>query len=331
MPTGSWVRRHCPSWAVEVALTIERPVDPHPEGLASETARPWPATEEPEGSRPPDPLRGRAQAQAIVLLRASGRANWLAGIAEVAAEVETAAGVRACRRCRHGDGERGGHAVAPAHGSAALWTGADSSRRRAGPAWSCRSARAPGSSAAVATGGGSGAAVVAGEGGIRPDLRWSVRRVGPGGGRAPWCWAYGCDRSPAGRCPGAPGLAGGAHLGSRRRARPWRVPGARPGTRSRTRRRQRSRCGMGCGRPPRPARPPPRPSRRPSAGGPRGGGPRGFRRAGGGAVRDLPGRGRSGSLGSICRVLAVAGSDSLRLRRPSRTTSVQAVDSGMHA
>ncbi|MCC2672741.1 MAG: hypothetical protein K0Q72_5213 [Armatimonadetes bacterium] len=111
-----------PAWAVEVALTIERPVDPHPEGLASETeeaARPRPASEEPDGSSraatrspssrsggyggqggpgrqpgPPDPLRGRAQAQAIVLLRAPGRANWLAGIAEVAAEVEAAAGVR---------------------------------------------------------------------------------------------------------------------------------------------------------------------------------------------------------------------------------------------
>lgn len=99
-PRGGWYAYRVvgaatlPAWAVEVALTIERPVDPHPEGLASETARPWPATEEPEGSRPPDPLRGRAQAQAIVLLRASGRANWLAGIAEVAAEVETAAGVR---------------------------------------------------------------------------------------------------------------------------------------------------------------------------------------------------------------------------------------------
>ena len=240
-------------------------------------------------------------------------------------------GCTACRRCRHGDGERDGRAVAPAHGPAALWAGADSSRRRAGPAWSCRSARAPGSCAAVATGGGSGPPVVAGEGGIRPDLRWSVRRVGPGGGRAPWCWACGCDRSPAGRCPGAPGLAGGAHLGSRRRARPWLVPGAWPGTRSRTRRRQRSRRGMGCGRPPRPARPPPRPSRRPSAGGARGGGPRGLRRAGGGAVRDLPRRGRSGSPGSICRVLAVTGSDPLRLRRHSRTTSVQPVDSGMHA
>jgi hypothetical protein len=111
-----------PAWAVEVALTIERPVDPHPEGLASENeeaARPWPASEEPDGASraatrssssesggdegqkgpgrqpgPPGPLRGRAHAQAIALLRAPGRANWLAGIALVAAEVETAAGVR---------------------------------------------------------------------------------------------------------------------------------------------------------------------------------------------------------------------------------------------
>jgi hypothetical protein len=111
-----------PSWAVEVALTIERPVDSQPEGLVSEreeAARPWPAPEEPEGARrtatrarspepgshgdqtgpaqqpgPPGSLRGREQAQAIVLLRAPGGANWLAGIAEVAAEVEAAAGVR---------------------------------------------------------------------------------------------------------------------------------------------------------------------------------------------------------------------------------------------
>ena len=240
-------------------------------------------------------------------------------------------GGTACRWRRHGDGERVGSAIAPAHGSAAPWAGADSSRRRTGPAWSCRSARAPASPAAVATGCGSGAPVVAGEGGIRADLRWSVRRVGPGGGRAPWCWACGCDRSPAGRCPGAAGLAGGAHLGRRGRTRPWRVPGAWPGTRSRTRRRQRSRRGMGCGRPPGPARPPPRPSRRPSAGCARGGGPRGFRSAGGGPVRDLPGRRRPVSPGSSCRVLAVAGSDPLRVRQHPRTTSDQAVDSGMHS
>lgn len=111
-----------PSWAVEVALTIERPVDPSPEGSASENegaARLWPASEEPEGARraatrspspesvspggravpsqqpgPPDPLRVGAQVQAIVLLRAPGAASWLVGIAEAAAEVEAAAGVR---------------------------------------------------------------------------------------------------------------------------------------------------------------------------------------------------------------------------------------------
>ena len=283
----------------------------------------------PEPRRRPPPRR--AQAQAIVLLRAPGRANWLAGIAEVAAEVETAAGVRraddadtgmesvtgARSRLLMGPPLPGLEPIPPAVAQAQL--GAAGARGLPAPLRRWRPAC------------GSGPAVVAGERGIRPDLRWSVRRVGPGGGRAPWCWACGCDRSPAGRCPGAPGLAGGAHLGRRRRTRPWRVPGAWPGTRSRTRRRQRSRCGMGCGRPPGPARPPPRPSRRPSAGGARGGGPRGFRRAGGGAVRDLPGRGRSGSPGSICRVLAVAGSDPLRLRRHSRTTSDQAVDSGMHA
>ena len=72
-----------PSWAVEVALTIERP--------ASTTgAIPglWhPVAPEP-GSQP-----GGA-GQALLLLRAPGRLRWLEGIAEAAAEVETLAGVR---------------------------------------------------------------------------------------------------------------------------------------------------------------------------------------------------------------------------------------------
>lgn len=75
-----------PSWAVEVALAVERPLDLRPEGFASHSD---------EG--PGDPLGSLApgtQVQAIVLLRATGRANWLAGIVEAAAEVEAAAGIR---------------------------------------------------------------------------------------------------------------------------------------------------------------------------------------------------------------------------------------------
>ena len=75
-----------PPWAVEVALTIERPVGLHPEGSRSHSNG---ATGDPPGSREPG-----AQVQAIVLLRAAGRANWLAGVVEAAAEVEAAAGVR---------------------------------------------------------------------------------------------------------------------------------------------------------------------------------------------------------------------------------------------
>jgi hypothetical protein len=92
-----------PPWAVEVALTIERPVDLHPEGSRSHSNRapgdppgPWgfgshndEVLEDPRGSREPG-----AQVQAIVLLKAAGRASWLAGIVEAAAEVEAAAGVR---------------------------------------------------------------------------------------------------------------------------------------------------------------------------------------------------------------------------------------------
>jgi hypothetical protein len=112
-----------PSWAVEVALTMERPVDLGPEGSASgneRAARPWsPGPEGPDGATraaqrspspasglregqgaspmepdPPDPRQMGAQVQAMVLLRAPGTVSWLAGIAEVAAEVEAVAGVR---------------------------------------------------------------------------------------------------------------------------------------------------------------------------------------------------------------------------------------------
>jgi hypothetical protein len=53
-----------PSWATEVALTIERPLDQDPLGSA-----------------------------ALVLLRAPPRAGWLASVAEAVAEVETVAGL----------------------------------------------------------------------------------------------------------------------------------------------------------------------------------------------------------------------------------------------
>ena len=92
-----------PPWAVEIALAVERPVDLHPEGPPS-----------PNDGVPGDPPSSRgfgsqhdevlgdlprsrgpgAQAQAIVLLKAPGRSNWLAGIVEAAAEVEAVAGVR---------------------------------------------------------------------------------------------------------------------------------------------------------------------------------------------------------------------------------------------
>jgi hypothetical protein len=83
-----------PSWAVEIALTIERPVGsgsggpwlPPPASWADEPLEPV----APEPDRPP---RG-GPAQAMVLLRAPGRLGWLDGIGEAIAEVETVAGVR---------------------------------------------------------------------------------------------------------------------------------------------------------------------------------------------------------------------------------------------
>jgi hypothetical protein len=106
-----------PSWATEVALTIERPADPGPEGLAEVVraatrsglagpggpeggARAGPCPPEPRVPSPmPDHVGALAggwigQVQAMVLLRASGWPRWLAGAAEAAVEVETAAGLR---------------------------------------------------------------------------------------------------------------------------------------------------------------------------------------------------------------------------------------------
>jgi hypothetical protein len=112
-----------PSWAVEVALAAERPVELPNEGLPSQddgTERPWPsapagpdgASLAAEGSSAPHPDRPHGQAlaseqanphqsrpvgaeiRAVVLLRAPGRVDWLADFAAVIAEVEAAAGIR---------------------------------------------------------------------------------------------------------------------------------------------------------------------------------------------------------------------------------------------
>jgi hypothetical protein len=80
-----------PSWAVEVALAIERP--PQPGSQDPRGGSPWPGPAAPEPADPEDPHR-EAGLQALLLLRAPGRIGWLDGIAEAVAEVETAAGVR---------------------------------------------------------------------------------------------------------------------------------------------------------------------------------------------------------------------------------------------
>ena len=73
-----------PPWAVEVALTIERPAS-----ATEAVAKLWDPLAPEAGS----PLQGGA-GQALLLLRAPGRMWWLEGIAEAIAEVETLAGVR---------------------------------------------------------------------------------------------------------------------------------------------------------------------------------------------------------------------------------------------
>jgi hypothetical protein len=104
-----------PSWAVEIALTIERPAASTATGaqvMPAGTRR----GERPLGSGSRGPLApprqawvddsldpstpapelwpGGGPAQAMVLLRASGRLRWLDGVAEAVAEVETVAGIR---------------------------------------------------------------------------------------------------------------------------------------------------------------------------------------------------------------------------------------------
>jgi hypothetical protein len=89
-PPGGWYAygvtgaATLPSWAMEVALTVERPVDRRPEWLASDN------DQVPEGQ----PGLQQREPMAMVLLRAPGRVSWLAGIAEAAAEVEAVAGLR---------------------------------------------------------------------------------------------------------------------------------------------------------------------------------------------------------------------------------------------
>ena len=89
-PPGGWyaygvtAAATLPSWAVEVALTVEWPVGRHPAGFAARD------DQAPEG---PPALQQRG-ARAMVLLKAPGRMGWLAGFGEAAAEVEAVAGLR---------------------------------------------------------------------------------------------------------------------------------------------------------------------------------------------------------------------------------------------
>jgi hypothetical protein len=78
-----------PSWASEVALAIERPSAHEPDGSANQLAT---------AARPPEPEWSGEQLQAMVLLRAPGRAQWLSGVAEAIAAIEHVAGVRPASR-----------------------------------------------------------------------------------------------------------------------------------------------------------------------------------------------------------------------------------------
>jgi hypothetical protein len=70
-----------PAWAVEVALTIERPAAP--DGTDPGSSAAYGSADGESGG-----------ARALLLLRAPGGARWLAGLAEAIAEVEAVAGVR---------------------------------------------------------------------------------------------------------------------------------------------------------------------------------------------------------------------------------------------
>lgn len=76
-----------PSWAVEIALTIERPAASTVEAYGR-----GPAGGEPEPA--PELQPGGGRAQAMLVLRVPGRLPWLGGVADAIAEVETAAGIR---------------------------------------------------------------------------------------------------------------------------------------------------------------------------------------------------------------------------------------------
>jgi hypothetical protein len=80
-----------PPWAVEVALTIERPLQP--ESQDPRGGSPWPGPAAPDLADPEATDR-EAGMQAVLLLRARGKMCWLDGIAQAVAEVETLAAAR---------------------------------------------------------------------------------------------------------------------------------------------------------------------------------------------------------------------------------------------
>ena len=167
-----------PSWAVEIALAVERPVDLHPEGSPSHNDG---VPGDPPSSRIRRSARrgaGRPTAFSRTGSTGSGdraaQSTWQAELA--GGDRRGGRGGRGGRRCptRHRCGpvvgEPVGGAVTPAHRSVATWTGPDSSCRRAGTSRSGRVAGSRRSPAAPATGGGRSAGVVGGGRGHCPDL-----------------------------------------------------------------------------------------------------------------------------------------------------------------
>jgi hypothetical protein len=76
-----------PPWVVEVALTVERPLRPEPDAAGGHG---WAA----ERPLRPEPEWMGGSTQAVLLLRAPGRAMFFTSIAKAAVEVEAALGVR---------------------------------------------------------------------------------------------------------------------------------------------------------------------------------------------------------------------------------------------